>query len=268
MELRPPQFGNRGAIQAVGQMDEGKLEHKQGRQPLFPGSPMPPLLILEGGLLGARGGVVRGEGGHSQDRGGEGIGAARLRRAAAAPEVVGGGTAGGGQGKTFRGISSPHTVCPPLRTPAWRSTSAGRCPGEGNKVVSGPGGPSPPPHRLMPFPWATPSPRRRQTQVYAISRLDPLWTAATPPLLLPLPRFPPCPLPPPPRLTREAKMEPPIHGLNRRSMVLLLAMSFSRMLCGEGGKRVTGDGGSGATVVLLARPDSPRQRDSPPPRFN
>lgn len=34
-------------------------------------------------------------------------------------------------------------------------------------------------------------------------------------------------------LTSEAKMEPPIQGLNLRSMVLLLAMSFSRMLWGE-----------------------------------
>lgn len=31
-------------------------------------------------------------------------------------------------------------------------------------------------------------------------------------------------------LTSEAKMEPPIQGLNLRSMVLLLAMSFRRML--------------------------------------
>jgi hypothetical protein len=30
-------------------------------------------------------------------------------------------------------------------------------------------------------------------------------------------------------------MEPPIHGLNLRSMVLLLAISFSLMLCGEEG---------------------------------
>lgn len=36
-------------------------------------------------------------------------------------------------------------------------------------------------------------------------------------------------------LTSEAKMEPPIQGLNLRSMVLLLAMSFSRMLWGERG---------------------------------
>lgn len=40
-----------------------------------------------------------------------------------------------------------------------------------------------------------------------------------------------CPLP----LTSEAKMEPPIQGLNLRSMVLLLAMSFSRMLWGRKG---------------------------------
>lgn len=38
-----------------------------------------------------------------------------------------------------------------------------------------------------------------------------------------------------PGLTSEARMEPPIQGLKRRSMVLLLAMSFSRMLWEEGG---------------------------------
>lgn len=46
-------------------------------------------------------------------------------------------------------------------------------------------------------------------------------------------------------LTSEAKMEPPIQGLNLRSMVLLLAMSFSRMLWGErgaGGSRHLGSG--------------------------
>lgn len=44
---------------------------------------------------------------------------------------------------------------------------------------------------------------------------------------------------PHPVLTREARMEPPIQGLKRRSMVLLLAISFRRMLWswGGGGKR-------------------------------
>lgn len=44
-------------------------------------------------------------------------------------------------------------------------------------------------------------------------------------------------------------MEPPIQGLNLRSMVLLLAMSFSRMLWGER-EGQAGEGGGGNTWVL------------------
>lgn len=45
-------------------------------------------------------------------------------------------------------------------------------------------------------------------------------------------------------------MEPPIQGLNLRSMVLLLAMSFSRMLWGERG---AGGGGGEADTWVLGR---------------
>lgn len=51
---------------------------------------------------------------------------------------------------------------------------------------------------------------------------------AGPSWVFPFPTFSTRPGPFP--LTSEAKMEPPIQGLNLRSMVLLLAMSFRRML--------------------------------------
>lgn len=38
-------------------------------------------------------------------------------------------------------------------------------------------------------------------------------------------------------LTKEAKIEPPIHELNLRSTVVLFAINFRRMLCIENGVR-------------------------------
>lgn len=62
-------------------------------------------------------------------------------------------------------------------------------------------------------------------------------------------------------LTSEAKMEPPIQGLNLRSMVLLLAMSFRRMLCGEKGARGSRHVGSGKGQGLGGR-KKPRGKKS------
>ena len=58
-------------------------------------------------------------------------------------------------------------------------------------------------------------------------------------------------------------MEPPIQGLKRRSMVLLLAISLRRMLCGgegEKGRLGTTGGQLGAqlrSVFPLSPPDIP-----------
>lgn len=49
-------------------------------------------------------------------------------------------------------------------------------------------------------------------------------------------------------------MEPPIQGLNRRSMVLLLAMSFRRMLYGNGEEGVKGLGDSSEFAEVPEQP--------------